>query len=51
MGLKDTKSAMDWLERAYSERSYLMPSIKGLHIFDELHPEPRFKELLHKLKL
>jgi tetratricopeptide (TPR) repeat protein len=51
IGLKDSKSALDWLERAYVERSYLMPSIKGLHFFNELHSEPRFKELLRKLNL
>jgi serine/threonine-protein kinase len=51
VGLNDSASALNWLENAYAERSYLMSSIKGLHFFDKLHSEPRFKELLRKLNL
>lgn len=51
IGLGDRKSALDWLERSYNERSYLMPSIGRLHFFDELRSDPRFQHLLLRINL
>ena len=50
-GLGDHKSALNWLERAYTERSYLMPSIAALHYFNGLHSDPRFQQLLVRMNL
>jgi serine/threonine-protein kinase len=49
LGEKDR--ALDWLDRAYVERSYLMPSLGVFPIFDGLRSEPRFQELLRRLQL
>jgi hypothetical protein len=49
--LGDKGRALDWLDRAYVERSYLMPSLGVFPIFDELRSEPRFQELLRRLQL
>ena len=43
--------ALPWLERAYEEHDVNMPYIGVDPIFDELRDEPRFKELLRKMKL
>jgi TolB-like protein/Tfp pilus assembly protein PilF len=49
-GLKDFKKAMEWLGRAYEERSFLS-WIKVDPVFDELRDDPRFRSLLDKLGL
>ena len=43
--------AMDWLEKAYLERSYLMPSMGVLPELDGLRDEPRFQALLRRMEL
>jgi serine/threonine protein kinase/Tfp pilus assembly protein PilF len=50
-GLKDKEKTLSGLERAYSERSYLMPSLGALFLFDALRSEPRFKQLLLRMDL
>ena len=49
--LGDTNQALDWLERGFSQRSYLMPFIDALPFFDQLDSQPRFASLLEKLNL
>ena len=51
IGLGDRKSALDWLEKAYEERSYYVAYIKVSPIFDSLRSEPRFHEVLRKVFL
>jgi serine/threonine-protein kinase len=46
VGLGDNKEALDWLERAYDERSSYMPWLKAEPKWDPLRAEPRFHALL-----
>jgi TolB-like protein/tRNA A-37 threonylcarbamoyl transferase component Bud32/Tfp pilus assembly protein PilF len=50
-GLGDVRQSLDWLERAYDRRCYLMPFIDDLPFFDRLDREPRFQALLARLGL
>jgi serine/threonine-protein kinase len=50
-GLGEVRQSLDWLERAYDRRSYLMPFIDALPFFDGLDREPRFQALLARLQL
>ena len=50
-GLGETEHALDWLERGFSHRSYLMPFVDALPFFDGLDSQPRFKALLKRLNL
>jgi tetratricopeptide (TPR) repeat protein len=50
-GLGDTDAAMDWLERAVAERTGPAYGIKGSFLFGPLHAHPRFRALLHQMKL
>jgi serine/threonine-protein kinase len=49
-GLGDRTRALDWLERAYSERSLWMAWLKVEPTFSALRAEPRFQALLTKMK-
>ena len=46
-----TTSAMDWLERAYEDRSGPVYSLKGSFLFTTLHAHPRFTALLRRMNL
>ena len=46
-----TVLALDLLEEAYRKRYYLLPSIDKDKVFDCLHAEPRFGELLRAVDL
>jgi tetratricopeptide (TPR) repeat protein len=48
-GLGEKEAALDWLERAYRDRSYWMVSLKVNPQFDTLRAEPRFQNLLRLL--
>ena len=50
-GLGEQDSAMDWLERAYEDRSGPVYSVKGSFLFTTLHGHPRFIALLRKMNL
>ncbi len=50
-GLRDNRQALDWLERAATERA---PSLNFLRLspaFESLHSEPRFAELVRRIGL
>jgi len=49
--LKDTAAALSWLERAYREHDHDLVYLKVDHTWDELRSEPRFQELLKRMKL
>jgi tetratricopeptide (TPR) repeat protein len=49
--LRDTPRALDWLERAYREHDHDLVYLKVDHTWDELRSEPRFQELLKRMKL
>ncbi len=50
-GLGERREALDWLERAYERRAYLMPFIDALPFFDGLDADTRFETLLGRLNL
>src|SRR5262249_190471 len=50
-GLGQKEQALEWLEKAYDERSGLLVYLKVDPIFKSLHPERRYTELLRKMRL
>jgi tetratricopeptide (TPR) repeat protein len=50
-GLGELDAAMDWLERAYAERSGAIYGIKRSFLFKNLRNHPRFTALLKKMNL
>ena len=51
LGLDDNEQALNWLDRAYEERSNILQLIKVHPYFDPLRDDPRFKDLVHKIGL
>jgi serine/threonine-protein kinase len=51
VGLGEYERAMDWLERAYSERAGGVFGVKGSFLFAPLREHPRFQGLLRKMNL
>ncbi|HEX5217425.1 MAG TPA: winged helix-turn-helix domain-containing protein [Vicinamibacterales bacterium] len=49
-GLGETRQAMDWLERAYGERSLWMAWLRVEPWFDKMREDGRFVALMKKLK-
>jgi hypothetical protein len=47
----ESAKALDWLERAYAQRDGTLVVIKVHPRMDGLRTEPRFRELLAKMKL
>jgi len=43
--------ALEWLEKAFEGRDQELPYIGCYPCFDDLHPDPRFQELLRKMNL
>ena len=50
-GLGDKDRALDYLERACEERSSSMIALKVDRVFESLHAEPRFQNLLRRVGL
>jgi serine/threonine-protein kinase len=50
MGLGDTARALDWLERGYQERSFLLVLLSW-PIYDGLRGQPRFQRILRDMDL
>jgi hypothetical protein len=50
-GLGEQDTAMDWLERAYTERAGAPYGIKGSFLFTTLRWHARFQALLRKMNL
>ena len=50
-GLGDKEQAFSWLEKAYQARSEDMLNMKGEPRLDSLRSDPRFADLLRRLKL
>jgi serine/threonine-protein kinase len=50
-GLGEQDQAMDWLEKAYEHRDYMIYGIKHSFLFVGLRSHPRFKALLKKMNL
>ena len=51
IGLNKKEDALEWLEKAVEERSTSLVLIMVDPIFDSLHADPRFKEILRKIGL
>jgi serine/threonine protein kinase/tetratricopeptide (TPR) repeat protein len=50
VGLGEKKLALDWLERAYEERSGRVANLAMHPQFVSLHEEPRFQKIVQQLK-
>jgi TolB-like protein/DNA-binding winged helix-turn-helix (wHTH) protein/Flp pilus assembly protein TadD len=50
LGLGDKDQAFVWLEKAYEERSFELLGFSG-QPFDGLHDDPRFRDLLRRMRL
>jgi len=50
-GLGESDKAMDWLEKAYADRSNGLVFLKVDPQLDSLRSNPRFKDLLYKMRL
>jgi tetratricopeptide (TPR) repeat protein len=50
MALGDAATSLDWLERAYVEREWLLCVLKTEPILDPLRQEPRFQNLLKRMR-
>jgi len=51
IALGDKERALEWLEKAYSERDWGLPLIKTFPDFDDLRSDPRFSDLLKRMNL
>jgi TolB-like protein/Tfp pilus assembly protein PilF len=51
VGLGDTEEALNWLDKAYDERSTFLIYIAHDALFDPLRTEPRFQNLVHRIGL
>jgi tetratricopeptide (TPR) repeat protein len=51
VGLGEKETALDWLERAFEQREMTLPSLGVNPVYESLHGEPRFQELLKRLRL
>lgn len=49
--LGDREHALKWLEKAYQERSHMMVDLKVEPVWDGLRSDPRFTDLLRRLRL
>ena len=49
--LKQSDQAFEWLEKAYQLRSPLMEQLKTDEAFDNVRADPRFQDLLRRLRL
>lgn len=51
-GLGDKEKTFEWLERAYSDRSYYLPVYLTTDArLDWLHSDPRFKDSVRRIGL
>lgn len=50
-GLGEADAAIDWLERAFEQRSGAIYGIKGSFLFKNLRNHPRFEKLLRRMNL
>ena len=51
IGLRDKEKALEWLQRAVTERSQWVTTLKVDPVFDELRSDPRFTSLLRQIGL
>jgi TolB-like protein/DNA-binding winged helix-turn-helix (wHTH) protein/Tfp pilus assembly protein PilF len=51
IGVGDRDQAFVWLEKAYSDHSNVLTSLKVNPAFDALRPDPRFQNLMRRVRL
>ncbi|MBZ5500579.1 MAG: hypothetical protein LAP85_29670 [Acidobacteriia bacterium] len=51
LGLREINTAFEWLNRAVDECDQLMMPIKSYGFFDPIRDDPRFKNLMRKMRL
>jgi hypothetical protein len=51
IGVNNKEQAFSWLERAYSQHSNVLTTLKVDPVFDPLRTDPRFDDLLHRVGL
>jgi uncharacterized protein HemY len=51
MRLEQKEKALEWLEKAYEEHDSGLVSIAVEPMFDSVRSEPRFKEIVRRMKL
>ena len=51
VGLRENDRALDWLDKAYNERSIRLAYLRREPVWDPLREEPRFKDLLRRIPL
>lgn len=51
LGLGEHAAALDWLETAYRKRNTNVLLLRSVPFYDPIRSEPRFQQLLARLKL
>ncbi|MCJ7483478.1 MAG: protein kinase [Thermodesulfovibrionales bacterium] len=51
LGLDEKDQMFEYLEKAYNERSFMIPSLKVAPAYDSVRQDPRYLELLKKIGL
>jgi len=51
VALADEEQALNWLERGYAQKDLWLPEMTAWPWFDSLRSEPRFQDLLERMKL
>ncbi len=49
--MRDKEQTFVWLEKAYSQHSNVLTTLKVDPMYDELRSDPRFQSLLHRVGL
>jgi hypothetical protein len=51
VGLQEKDQAFEWLEKAYQERNPNLVNLKVQPIFDPIRSDPRFANLVQRVRL
>jgi hypothetical protein len=51
VGMGKREESFDWLEKAYEDHSNSLTGLKVNPAYDWLRPDPRFQELMRRVRL
>ncbi len=51
MRMDEKQKAFEWLEKAYEEHDSGLVSLAVEPMFENIRPDPRFREILRRMKL
>ena len=51
LGLGEKNQIFEYLEKTYNEKSFMIPSLKVAPLYDSIRSDPRFQDLLKRMKL